>query len=147
MGTYNWYCMIDGSESGPLSAQELQNLARAGRLQRTDLIRRGETGSWVQAERVKGLRFPLARPAMSIEAPETPDAHSCPIGTRQPGSVSPPMELAPSDQASGTVPGHRAAAEFPSTTITSSTDAPPSVGGERSRRIVSLLSTSKPEGL
>jgi WD40 repeat protein len=127
MGTYNWYCMTDGSELGPLSAQELQNLARAGRLQRTDLIRRGETGSWVPAERVKGLSFPLASPTTPIQAPTTPDALSYRSGNRQRSIATPPVKLAPSGQTSDTVPGHQAAAELPPQTVNPSTDVPSSL--------------------
>ena len=50
-----WYCRIMGEEWGPMSAAELVAVARWGRLTRDDVVRRGDSGTWVRAELVKGL--------------------------------------------------------------------------------------------
>ncbi len=50
-----WYCRIMGDEWGPMSATELIAVARWGRLTRDDTVRRGNKGTWVRAELVKGL--------------------------------------------------------------------------------------------
>ena len=50
-----WFRKIDGSESEPLTAGQLRQLARDGELKRDDLVRRGDHDKWVRADRVKGL--------------------------------------------------------------------------------------------
>ncbi len=46
-----------GAESGPYTADELRDLARAKRLKPTDFVRRGEFGAWVLASRTRGFEF------------------------------------------------------------------------------------------
>ncbi len=58
-----WYCRLDVHELGPLSAAALRELARSGYLRPEHQVRRGTTGSWIVARRVKnlfrlGLRWP-----------------------------------------------------------------------------------------
>ena len=50
-----WFCKIMGEEWGPMSAQELIAVARRGRLTRDDNVKRGDQGTWVRAEVVRGL--------------------------------------------------------------------------------------------
>ncbi len=50
-----WYCKIMGDEWGPMSSQELMAVARRGRLTRDDNVKRGNQGTWVRAELVRGL--------------------------------------------------------------------------------------------
>lgn len=50
-----WYCKIMGEEIGPISDQQLRQMAQQKRLAVDDQIRKGLTGNWVPAERVKGL--------------------------------------------------------------------------------------------
>jgi hypothetical protein len=50
-----WFCRIMGDEWGPMSAMELLAVARRGRLSRDDLVRRGDSDTWVRAELVRGL--------------------------------------------------------------------------------------------
>jgi hypothetical protein len=52
-----WFCRVGKNEVGPLSGHELKEMATAGKLAPTDLVRRGAVGSWVPANRVKGLVF------------------------------------------------------------------------------------------
>ena len=53
-----WFCKIAGKEHGPLSAQQLMQLARAHRLKPTDPVRKDKS-AWVAANKVQGL-FPKA---------------------------------------------------------------------------------------
>jgi hypothetical protein len=50
-----WYCRIMSEEWGPMSEQELIAVARRGRLARDDTVKRGNAGTWVRAELVRGL--------------------------------------------------------------------------------------------
>src|SRR5215213_3989590 len=50
-----WFCKIMGEEWGPMSAEELVAIARRGRLTRDDNVKRGNQGTWVRAEVVRGL--------------------------------------------------------------------------------------------
>jgi GYF domain 2 len=50
-----WFCKIMGEEWGPMSQQELVAVARRGRLTRDDNVKRGDQGTWVRAEVVRGL--------------------------------------------------------------------------------------------
>ena len=73
-----WYYKVMGSESGPVTARELRNLARAGELARDSLIRKGPSGGWVLAERVGGLFEDLEGSSREVSAasgstPPTPE--------------------------------------------------------------------------
>ena len=50
-----WMIRRGEKERGPLSSQQLRNLASTGKLKPTDLVRRGETGEWKEASSVSGL--------------------------------------------------------------------------------------------
>jgi Zn-dependent protease with chaperone function len=49
-----WYLMSNHVVKGPLSAEEMRDLAQAGELSPEDRVRKGD-GLWVPANRVKGL--------------------------------------------------------------------------------------------
>ena len=51
----DWYHRVDGVEYGPESAATLRDYAKSGLLSRTHDVRKGSTGDWVPASRVKGL--------------------------------------------------------------------------------------------
>ena len=53
-----WYCQIDGTEYGPLTSGQLRKLALDGRLSCKALVRKGSSGGWLQADRLKGLFDP-----------------------------------------------------------------------------------------
>ena len=59
-----WFCKIAGKEHGPLSAQQLVQLARARRLKPTDPVRKDKS-AWVAASNVQGL-FPKADVVSSV---------------------------------------------------------------------------------
>lgn len=50
-----WFCRIMGDVWGPMSSQELIAVAQRGRLTRDDNVKRGNEGTWVRAELVRGL--------------------------------------------------------------------------------------------
>jgi len=52
-----WYVQIGDHVYGPHTAAKLKEGAASGRLDRDTLVRRGETGEWVRAARIRGL-FP-----------------------------------------------------------------------------------------
>jgi len=65
-----WYCRVQGTESGPLSATDLRRLATDGRINSADLVRRGLAGDWTPAAMVKGL-FDAALAAPHVVAAPT----------------------------------------------------------------------------
>ncbi len=78
-----WYFMQMGDVVGPLSAAELRQYARDGKLTRDTYVRKGGEGHWVSAERVKDLWENLGRELGSItpphlQAPKNPDTGSTP---------------------------------------------------------------------
>jgi len=50
-----WYAKVMGKKVGPMTGGQLKQLAVQQRLTPEDLIRKGESGSWTPANRVKGL--------------------------------------------------------------------------------------------
>jgi hypothetical protein len=63
-----WFCKIMGDEQGPLTAAQLQEIARSGRLGIDDLVRNDSQSIWVRAENVAGL---FDQPTQSIEVQQT----------------------------------------------------------------------------
>ncbi len=62
----DWYYKnANGTESGPLSAADLKQLAQTGQIDQETLIKKGG-GSWVKASQIKGI--PIAEP--KIQAPK-----------------------------------------------------------------------------
>lgn len=50
-----WFYKASGTEVGPISGNELRNLADCGTVTRDTQVRNAPDGNWVAAERVKGL--------------------------------------------------------------------------------------------
>ncbi len=50
-----WFVQVMGKQIGPLSDGQLKELAAKGRLTADDMVRRGQSGDWVPALRVRGL--------------------------------------------------------------------------------------------
>jgi hypothetical protein len=63
-----WFCKIMGDEQGPMSASELQTIARSGQLAIDDLVRKHSGGTWVRAENVIGL---FDRPTLPVVLKES----------------------------------------------------------------------------
>jgi S1-C subfamily serine protease len=71
-----WFVRKNGKTHGPFTARQLKQLAEHRKLLSDDEVRKGESGEWLRAEKVKGL-FPRAvtiTAAQSTEwAPAAPD--------------------------------------------------------------------------
>lgn len=51
----NWFAKCGGAQYGPLTSAQLKRLADGGKVLPDSLVRRGESGTWVPAQKVKGL--------------------------------------------------------------------------------------------
>jgi len=71
-----WFCRIDGEESGPYSARDLRFLRDRGELHPDDELRRGKSGDWRQARKFSGL-FP-AQPEQPVAVASEPAVESVP---------------------------------------------------------------------
>ncbi len=56
--TDDWYCIATGEKQGPLSFDQLQELADTGRLRDRDRVWRGSAPKWHKASEVQGLDLP-----------------------------------------------------------------------------------------
>jgi GYF domain 2 len=90
-----WHLMRDGKKLGPVSPDQLQRLARDGRLRGSDLVCREGSSSWVAAGSVPGLfsvSTQVAPPAPSpLPTPESPSVEVQPgrvAGTSLPGGYA-----------------------------------------------------------
>ena len=77
-----WFCKIMGDQLGPMSADELVAVARWGRLNRDDVVRKGATGTWVRAELVDGL-FQTPPPAETATSGRVAVARRHPLPARR----------------------------------------------------------------
>src|SRR5262245_29041523 len=132
-----WYYTKEGQQMGPVSSQELKELARTGMLKRTDLIWKDGMPTWGQAGSARNL-FPeehatahapqaqptprpeqraSAEPAQAEPAQAHP-AHAEPAPAQPPSSVAefdlvevlddpPPAEASKSRDADGVTPHPR----------------------------------------
>jgi hypothetical protein len=50
-----WFCMIKGKALGPFLPNDLKRLVGEGKLSASDFVRKGTSGEWVSASKVKGL--------------------------------------------------------------------------------------------
>jgi hypothetical protein len=73
-----WFVVRGGKEEGPLTGQQLKDMAAAGKLRETDLVRRDDMPTARQAKTIKGLfpgataPAPAAPPPLPAKAPEQP---------------------------------------------------------------------------
>ena len=65
----SWYCAIDGQQYGPLSTEELRDLAEQGRLRPTDHVRPTESDQWTKAAKVRGLFSATGKPPAKTGPP------------------------------------------------------------------------------
>lgn len=65
----DWYCLIFGEELGPMSWDDLVNMASHGMLSGNAKVKRGPQADWVQADSVEGL-FTTSPPAVLEKASE-----------------------------------------------------------------------------
>lgn len=83
-----WYCQIMGDEVGPLTSNQLREMALSGRLAPNDLIRKATSDRWVTAEQVKGLfdraTAPISPPTQvpaAVPQPRPPRRPAAPPAT------------------------------------------------------------------
>ena len=76
-----WYCQISGKQYGPLSPQQLKQLAATGKLKPEDGVRRESDKKWAPASKVKGL-FADAAPQPKQQA--TPQSKSTAASAAKP---------------------------------------------------------------
>ncbi|MCS6850854.1 MAG: DUF4339 domain-containing protein [Gemmataceae bacterium] len=74
----NWFVQSHGRQMGPLTAAQLRQLARSGKLRPTDMVRRDGQAKWVAVTAVPGLLeaasgVPAATPAAGT--PSSPAVH------------------------------------------------------------------------
>jgi GYF domain 2 len=55
MAARQWYYQLMGEVVGPLSADELKEHAADGQIERDTLVRKGDDGAWLLADKVQGL--------------------------------------------------------------------------------------------
>lgn len=77
MSASHWYYQSMGTAIGPLTGSELKRHAGEGRLTHDTLIRKGDGGKWVQADKVQGLFDDVRRASQHI--PPTPPQQVVPV--------------------------------------------------------------------
>jgi ferredoxin len=70
-GSAGWYYSRAGKRSGPVTTEELKELAAGGHLAPTDLVRRAADEKWFVAKKVRGL-FPEQQAAAAPPPPPPP---------------------------------------------------------------------------
>lgn len=58
----NWYVQIGDEQRGPMSSEELRQLALAGSIGESTPIKQGDGNKWSTAGKVKGLQFGSVKP-------------------------------------------------------------------------------------
>ena len=110
----DWVCRIDGTEHEPMTLSELKMLARTGKLDRKDMVRRVWAAAWVHAQDVAGLKFPepVSAPSAADSMPRSRLSSAEPPVLEK--RSAPPVEtLRPtSDSAVGTGGGFSPAAGY-----------------------------------
>jgi hypothetical protein len=82
-----WYVRVGNAEHGPVSSETLKRLAAEDRVTSATLVRKGSSGNWVSADRVKGL---FATTDGGAATPPMPQSRPpVPLGKQ---TVLPPLE-------------------------------------------------------
>lgn len=71
MGT-QWYCRIDHTDCGPFSTDDIAKMAKDGRLQPADFIRRNTDPAWVPAATLHGLSFGPRMASQAVNSAVSP---------------------------------------------------------------------------
>lgn len=87
-----WFCRIAGRELGPMSSNQLKAMAAKGEILSTDTVRRGSTGKWILASRVRGLMPPVQESSPAAVEPLNAEASAEPPSFF--GSMPPPKFFA-----------------------------------------------------
>lgn len=80
----DWFYTVMGEELGPVSGQELQQLARSGQIDEGTPVRQRATGKVATAGKIKGL-FDGQTQQVSVRPPQRPveDTKPCPFCAQQ----------------------------------------------------------------
>ncbi len=84
-----WYYSKNNKQQGPVSAEQLKQLAASGQLQPSDLVWKEGMGQWVEASRIKGLFVAPAAPPL----PTSPPPVENPSPTQTVTGWKPPFKL------------------------------------------------------
>ncbi len=89
-----WYCKIGDRQFGPVPTQKLRDMAVGGQLTPSSMVRRGENGQWVPADRVKGLEFSNSKISRTANSPsdDLPKASTPKPPTPKPPTAKPPVK-------------------------------------------------------
>lgn len=68
MVKHQWYVRVGEKVSGPHRAGTIRRAAREGKVKPTTAVRKGNDGRWVEARRVRGLRFTPQAITMRVAA-------------------------------------------------------------------------------
>jgi hypothetical protein len=75
----SWFFQAEGQIHGPLTGRQLKQGADLGHVKTDTLIRKGESGHWVQASHVKGLFALSPAPSPVRPSPIAPDSWYCQV--------------------------------------------------------------------
>ncbi len=87
----DWFYQLMGVEQGPVSGGQLKQLADVGKIATDSMVKRGEQGSWVTADRIQGLfnqtgvpqkQVPAAPPPIQPPAPPPQNGQAAPTIAR-----------------------------------------------------------------
>jgi len=104
----SWYCNVGGRLHGPLSANQMRQLAATQQISRDTPVRQGENGAWISASQVQGL-FPSSpastSPPARPQAAQTTLPRGLPVGTPAAGASQSPFIAmqSPDDPSAGKV--------------------------------------------
>jgi hypothetical protein len=110
-----WYVRVGNAERGPVAPETLRDLAQQGKITPDMLVKKGATGPWFPASRVKGLFAATASGAATTPAttPATTTAAK-PAAPARPPERRPPPERQPD---SGAEPKRAAPAAAPAPAV------------------------------
>ena len=101
-----WYYSESGQQAGPVSSEQLKQLATSGQLQASDLVWKDGMGQWVEARKIKGLfpqqavRPPQLPPTVPPVPPVLPQQSLPPLIPSPLNIPSIPIAVAAADQSS-----------------------------------------------
>ncbi len=92
-----WYYSKNNQQQGPVSPEQLKQLAASGQLQPSDLVWKEGMGQWVEARKLKGLFPTETTPPMPPPVPTVAKSASPPIPVTAPAIPSAPSVTTPSN--------------------------------------------------
>src|SRR5262245_35668092 len=84
----DWYVMMNNQQVGPVSPQQLRQMAQSGQLQPTDTVWKEGMANWMPASTIKGLPFGGGAIAPGPAPAAAPSGGYAPARQRQAAPVS-----------------------------------------------------------